>query len=204
MRGIFLYAMVTALVMMSLPDTAVARRLVEKMPAVSAVAEGYYDRDSVERRMRSLDLHHVEGIWEFPSDGTVVAIEREAHDIGDGATSYLMVVIYSANRAIRPGTVMGRLAPTSQRHVYAAHLYTSDNGGGVLVNPKDFTVRLEDDGYLSLRKHQSTLRSSWWRMLPYISRLGVRVYRDEGRKDLDGCRRVFPKPLSTPAEPIYL
>ena len=183
-----------------------AKNLVDRLPQKSPRVEGYLSQDEVKHRLASMPLHIIEGIWQFPSNGAVIAIERYTPDdiLNDGAIRYRMVVIRSPMRSIRPGTVMGYVAPTSKPGTYAAHVYTSTDGGSRLIRPKDFTFNLADDGHLSFRVHSISFYANVWRMIPYLSRISFRVRSADKPKDLDGCTRVYPEPLSGPIEPRYL
>ncbi len=165
----------------------------------------YYNRDSVEARLRSMPLHIIEGIWQFPSDGATIVIERSRHDgpMTDDAVTYNMILLKSPMRSLLPGTEMGTLKPTAKRGAYSAVLYTDTDGGQRLLKPKNFTLTLNDDGHLSFHKHGSSIKVSIWRLLPYVSRLGIRVYNDKPR-ELNGCVRVFPMSKDGPIEPRYL
>ncbi|MCM1503805.1 MAG: hypothetical protein NC127_01215 [Muribaculum sp.] len=182
------------------------KKLVDKLPPTSPRIEGYVDQNEVRQRMSQMPLHIIEGIWQFPSDGAVVAIERHTpgNILADGAVRYRMVILRSPVRSIRPGTVMGYVAATSKQGVYAAHVYTSAEGSGRLIRPKDFTFTLIDDGHLSFRVHSASFYTNVWRMIPYLSRISFRVRSADKPKDLDGCTRLYPEPLSGPIEPRYL
>ncbi len=50
---------------------------IDTLPQVSPqTLSGYADIDSIKRRLTSLPLHIIEGIWQFPADGATVVIER--------------------------------------------------------------------------------------------------------------------------------
>ena len=183
-----------------------AKNLVDRLPAVSPRIEGYNDVNEVRNRLAAMPLHIIEGIWQFPSDGAVVSLGRYTPGdiLDDGAVRYRMIVLRSPLRSIHPGTVMGYVAATSKRGVYAAHVYTSTDGGRLLIRPKNFTFTLNDDGHLSFRVHSMSFYADVWRMIPYLSRISFRVRSADKPKDLDGCTRIFPEPLSGPIEPRYL
>lgn len=178
---------------------------IDTLPQVSQTLSGYADIDSIKRRLTSLPLHIIEGIWQFPADGATVVIERFNPDNtrDDGAARYRIVILRSPQRSMIPGTVMGYLSPSAKRGVYTAKIYTAGDGGSTLIRPKRFTLTLNDDGHLSFRRHRSSVYVNVWRLLPYVSRLGVRV-RNDNPQDLDGCLRLFPAPVSGPVEPRYL
>lgn len=189
------------------PTGAAARTLVEKLPARSYTLSGYDNPDTVRNAMQRRPLHRIEGIWAFPSDGASVAIERCDDGTLAGtadAVAYRIVVLRSPCRSLRPGTVMGHLAATAKPGVYAAELYTWGDGGATLARPKSFTLTLVDDAHLTFRQHSRKVKVNLWRLLPYMSRISMRVSDSDAPTDIDGCTRLFPRPLSGPVEPRYL
>lgn len=166
-----------------------------------------YDRDAVKARLDATPLHTVEGIWQFTTDGATIVIERDVDSDSrpalDAPTRYRMVIIQSPSRSVLPGTVMGYLAPTAKRGSYSATIFTDSDGGSRLLKPKKFTLTLTDDSRLSFHKHGMKIKIRFWRMLPYISRLGIST-REDNPRDLDGCIRIYPMPVTGPVEPIYL
>lgn len=180
--------------------------LIDAIPAKSEVVSGY-ELSEVRLRLANLPLHLVEGIWEFASEGTLMAIERtdsSPRTPGTAATLYRMVVVRGADMALRPGTVMGYLTTTSKRGVYDARIFTSRNDAGtVLSSPKRYTISLtDDDSRLTIREYGKKLIFNWWRLLPYMYRFVLS--RHENRPpDMEGCVRLFPEP-AIPLEPRYL
>lgn len=200
-----LVLIVTALVMGAMAAGGRNPRPAPDVPATSVILSGYDDPDSVRARMAASPLHIVEGLWRFPADGGLMAVERcDISGAGDGASQYRLVVVDAANRILSPGTVMGYLWATSKRGVYEARLYTSVNSEGTsLGSPKYFTLTLDDqESRLSFRKHKTGVRLNLWRLLPFMFRFSV-VRQDNRPDDLDGCVREYPMP-ALPAEPIYL
>ena len=166
----------------------------------------YFNHDLVKERLAAMPLHIIEGIWQFPSDGATIVIERDgACDSPEsGATAnYTMKILRSPVRSILPGTEMGTLTATSKRGVYTASIFTDTDGGSRMIKPKRFILTLNDDGHLSFRKQGKSIKIQLWRLLPYVSRLGIRI-NDDSPRDLDGCRRVYPPPVNGPIEPRYL
>lgn len=199
------------LLMMLVAMTAVcarARKLVETLPVTSVTLSGYSDADSVRQRLRASGMHAIEGIWQFPSDGAVVVIERDRSSAEVGvAMRYNMVLLRSSRRSVPAGTVMGIVAPTSKADVYAASVYTSTLGASRLTAPRRYTLRLDDGGRLSMSPDNKFKFSlNFWRYIPYLSNgLSLRG-RTAGRTpdDLDGCVRVFPTPVEGNIQPRYL
>ena len=159
--------------------------------------------DAVTARMSQTALHKIEGVWMFPGDGGLIAIERCA-DTSDGATEYVMAVVRSSNRLLMPGTVIGRLWPTAVRNTFKARLYTSSSADGVtLTSPRTFSVNLTDsDSRLQLIHHRKQLSSTGGVCCPTCS--GASCARSTKRPaistDVSEC---IPEP-AIPAEPRYL
>lgn len=175
------------------------------VPSESTVVDGYDDADTAEERLSQLPLHPVEGLWRFPADGGLVAVER--CDLGGNTTEasqYRMVIITSANRALRPGTVMGYLWGTAQKAVYEASLFTDETADGTtLKSPKKFVISLTDnESRLVFKPIRRGLKLNLWRMLPYMFRFAVRQH-DNTPDNLNGCVRVYPRP-EIPDYPRYL
>lgn len=165
--------------------------------------EGYGTLSEVEKRMASLPLHPVEGIWEFPADGGLVAVER--CELTSGAPrQYRMVVISVANRALLPGTVLGSFRATSQAGVYDGEFFTSVSANGMTpASPRSVTLEFDAaSSRLAMRRNRRGLRLNLWRLVPYVFRFSV-THRDDSPRNLDGWIRVYPPP-AIPAEPRYL
>lgn len=182
--------------------------VLEHLPAMSPVVDGYENVSAVTERLSQLPLHVIEGLWRFPSEGTLMAIERtvlkSGIDDNAGATVYRMVIVEAADMALRPGTVMGWLTPTAKRGVYDARIYSSLSPDGInLHSPKTYTLTLGDsDSRLSIASYGSSLRINWWRLLPYMYRSFI-SRREKSPGDIHGCVRIFPHP-EVPSEPRYL
>lgn len=168
-------------------------------------ADGYEDISIVKQRMGQAPLHRIEGIWQFPDDGAIIAIERSRDDMPHkGAVRYIMVLLHSPVRSVRPGTIMGIISPSAKKDHYSARVYTDSDGGSRLLKPKDFTFVIEDDCRL-IFKNRNGLK--WriypWRLFPYIYKLGIRVTR-QSTPPIEGCIKIYPYDSLLPREPIYL
>lgn len=166
-----------------------AERYIDTLPARSTVAEGF-SRPEVEARLAELPAMEAEGLWQMTSDGAIVAIERWVPDgmPSDGSLCLRMVVVTAPNRSLRPGTVMGYLAPTAARDVYDARLYTSLDENGSLSSPKAFRLRAKDDA-LTLTRVRSGVVINWFRMFPYLLRRAFN-YTPDDRNGIDGLVRL--------------
>ncbi len=197
-RGRWLLLLTVALLA---PDSIGAASFIDTLPKRSVVLDGYA-RSETERRLAGLDLHHIEGIWQFTSDGVIVAIERIPRTVsGFQSACYRMVLLASPNRSLRPGTLAGHVSPTAKSGIYEARIYTTVVGSS-LIAPRRFTLKLDDtDRQLVFNKHKSKFSVNLWRVLPYMWRHTVtRNYEPAGYR---GCVRVFPEP-ELPLEPRYL
>lgn len=200
------FAVLSLLLPAALRAAVPGKTMLDDIPSRSEVLSGY-ERDSAQARLGEMPLHIVEGIWEFASEGTLMAIERVGDEVNgrsSAATLYRMVAVRGADMALRPGTVMGYLTTTSKRGVYDARIFTSrSDDGTVLSSPKTFTVTLTDeDSRLTIKEYGKNFVFNWWRLLPYMYRYLI-TRRERTPGDIEGCVRVFPEP-ARPLEPVYL
>lgn len=171
----------------------------DALPRTSFVEEGFRAGE-IERELSESALHRIEGIWEFRAQGLRVAIQR-GEDSRTQYPGYRMIVLYSLNRAIRPGTVFGYVVAGAKSGEYQARMYTKQIGSKLIL-PKRFTLRLEDDdSSLTMEQRRSKFSVNLWRLLPFVWRYAV--HPNYQAADVKGCVRVFPAPLR-PTEPVYL
>ncbi len=187
----------------SLPSMAGGRGVLDRLPTTSELLKGYR-ADSVTDRLAAMPLHDIEGLGEFTGQGTLMAIERDPLTHG-AATRYRMVAVRSSDLALRPGTVMGYLTPTSRRGRYDARIYTATTDEGTRLRKlARHTITLSDESSrIIIKPYGRLLRFNWWRLIfPYMYRsLITPIERRED--DLDGCIRVYPPP-AVPLNPVYL
>ncbi|MCM1521649.1 MAG: hypothetical protein NC039_03230 [Muribaculaceae bacterium] len=178
---------------------AQARGVLDDIPQVSPILPGFRE-DSVRARMYESPLHEVEGLWEVAGEGTLMAVER----VSSTPALYVMAVVYSADAALRPGTVMGWLTPGASAGSFDSRIYSSRRDEGTLLSsPAKYSARLADDGTsLTISPYGRKFRLNWWRLLlPYMYRsLVTPMERTKG--NIEGFRRVYPE--STPLNPRYL
>lgn len=176
-----------------------------RLPDVSERLEGYDSDSLVIARLGAGVMERVEGVWRFAADGGRVAIERRQLRAGAAdASAYVMVVIESPDRSVRPGTVMGCLAATARADTYIGQIYTDIiDRGTALCRPRDITLRLTDsESRFAIEPIEKGLKVNLWRLLPYMFRWSVK-YVDRTPRDLDGCVRLYPM-AAEPSEPRYL
>lgn len=203
MRGVWGIVLAVCLLLW-VRSAASASTRADDLPKKSVTLAGF-SLDKVKKRMSEMPLRHIEGVWQFRSEGVTVVIEHAGSVTADGKRDdrdcYLMVLAESPNRAMRPGTVMGYVIPSAGRGRYEASMYTMAVGS-TLMMPKRFDMKLEDgDDELVFTQRRGALSVNLWRMLPYLWRHVVTRNHEPHRSR--GCVRVFPEP-ELPLEPVYL
>lgn len=158
----------------------------------------WFDLYSVEATFNGYAADALEGVWHVTTDDEgAFSIIRDPH-----TSHYLILVTNSADRTIKPGSVMGVAAATAHKGAYDARIYTSANRGE-LSKPKRFTLTLSPDGLLSFRPVNKGLKFNIWRMLPYMFRRAVRTV-DDRDPSLDGAVRIYPNATAAHNCPAYL
>lgn len=167
----------------------------------AAIEPGYDDADSVAARIIASGPHPIEGIWQFPADGSLMAIERRRDP--SGSTVYRLVVVRSADRTVRPGTLIGLATPAGNGSTFDARISTgSDREQGRLSRGR-FTIRLEDEASrLAFSKARSEYYLDLTRLLPYMFRRTIR-HRQPTSAPAQICVKKVPQP-AVPASPTYL
>lgn len=190
------------LLVLSLPNCEAKGKLLDGMSRRSAIISGYEGIDTVTRRMASMPLHEIEGIWRLTGEGgSVIAIERH----NDDESIYRMVVVASADISVQPGTVIGYLAPTARHREYDSRLFSARSDDyTMLTDPTRNLLMLDDTcNRLSFRPYGRKLRFNWWRLLlPYLYRTLVTPLESSAGAS-DGCVRLYPTP-TPPLNPRYL
>ncbi len=195
MRGLWL-----SLILSTVIFTAKSEGFCGELP-IQSPAPTSFSYETTLNRLNHLDLHHIEGIWQFTSDGVTVVIERKQTNKHSIVKGYTIKVVESPNRIIRPGTLMGHIEPTASQKSYEARMYTN-NMGSTLVMSKKFTLTLDDDdSRLVFNQHKSSISVNLWRFIPYMWRYSLRS--NNKPKSSHGCIRIYPEP-ELPLQPVYL
>lgn len=180
-----------------------AKSFVDYLPKRAVVLDGVNEMQ-MQKKLLNLDRHHIEGIWSLTESGGLIAIIRSNAFPNQNqleGSGYLMILLQSPNRALLPGTILGRIQSTAQRGEYAAKMYGSCIGNRPCM-PKKFIFKIDStDDNLVFEKQKSTFSVNLWRFLPYLWRNVV--HRNEVNTPHHGCTRVFPAP-TMPIQPIYL
>lgn len=166
--------------------------------SATGFSRGYDNIDSVAARIIASGLHPIEGIWQFPADGSLMAIERR--DDPSGATVYRLTVVSSADRTVRPGTLIGEATPAGDSTTFDARIST--DGQGRLSGGR-FTIRLgEEASRLAFTKARGEYYLDLTRLLPYMFRRVIR-HRRATPQAAQICFKIIPQP-AIPATPRYL
>lgn len=195
---------ITVALTLILSAMAACAQWLDRLPPHGTLFDGYADWQEVEQRMAVLPLAPVEGLWQMAQSGALFTVEREVDDATETFPRRLrLVVVKSAIRRVRPGTVMGHAVPTVKEGVYEARLYTDIAEAGGLTVPHRFLLKLDKDGNtLTIEPMKSRVKVNLLRLLPYMFRSVVTP--QQSRPDgLDGAYRVYPAP-SRPIVPVYL
>lgn len=192
-----LLILLTAIISAVSAENISARDFIDELPGKSKTVRDFSYTKALDR-LRELSLHHIEGIWQFPSDGIEIAIIRR--DNREPAV-YNMILLKSPRRSTRPGTIIGLASRTAKSGVYEAKIYTRSHGS-TLYSPKKFRLNLSDeDTNLLFEKRKGAFSFNFWRFLPFSLRYTVR--KNQPEKSTAGCIRIYPAPVR-PYERIYL
>lgn len=175
------------------------------MPCAGQTLPGYGCVDEVKTRLSTLTMRAIEGLWQFPANGTVIAVERDDSD----GTRFRIVAIESPYLTMEEGELLGYATSTAKRNVFEAKLRSLKADGSARKNiigkEADFTLTLDDDALVFKPvKKGFKVSWNWWRMFPYMFR--VRVDKvDEKPAGLEGAVRLWPRSTTVPPrEPRYL
>lgn len=169
-------------------------------------ADGYGSQSEVVARMKNTALRPIEGLWRFPSSGTVIAIERDGAD----THRFRVVAVESRYALFSNGEVLGYVTPTVKRDVYEARLRELRGDGGSKKQHggsySKFILTMTDGDALTFKpiKKGLKVRWDWWRLFPYMFRFRVDKV-DERPEGLEGAVKLWPRRADVPPRyPRYL
>lgn len=143
-------------------------------------------------------LSPIEGIWEYPSDATVVMIRKSATD----RLNYDIILIESADTRLWPGEVVGYLKASASESKYEMGLYR-DRKKGLLSNPgKCMAIFHQNSGRMEIEKPKIkfSIKSFWF--LPSFWK-ALRISFDNPADKLPaGMIKIYPDNIIH--EPDYL
>ncbi len=152
--------------------------------------KGYAHSDSIHKRLDTKRLLPLEGVWEMTANGATIAIERVENFTRQRSSLYNIVIIDSPDRSIAPGTLMGKAIDSSDPAMFDALLYTDSSDKG-LSKAQNFSLHINKDGRLSLKRYKQGVWINLWKLVPYMWRRSFGKY-DQRPEELDGMIRVYP------------
>lgn len=150
-------------------------------------------------------MQDIEGLWQFPVNGTIIAIERDE----ELATRFRIVAVDAPYLVIGNGLLLGYAYPTAKADTFEASMSELTQDGTLKrsgAKPRKFILTINGNDALNFKplKKGWTLNWDWWRLFPYMFRFRVDKV-DDKPKDLEGALRIWPRSLSTPPrQPRYL
>lgn len=146
-------------------------------------------------------LLRIEGIWEFPSDGTRVLIRKGE----TGNRSCDIILLSSPDCRLTPGETIGSISPAPEQGKFRLSLCRR-RSNGILTDPAHCAAKLSSSGNsitIKPRKFKIGIRSMWF--MPKLWRALRLSLSDPEGELLDGMIRIYP--VTTPdrtSDPIYL
>lgn len=169
--------------------------------SLSALATVPVDEGAARRWCDVSPLSRIEGIWEFPADGTRVLIHRSA-----GNTSvYAISILSTPDCRLTPGEEIGRLAESGEPNKMKLSLCRKREMG-ILADPAHCMAKVSSDFSsiaIKARKFKIRLGSLWF--LPKVWR-AIRISVSDPAGELsDGLVKIYPRPSTHSAsDPVYL
>lgn len=115
----------------------------ETLPAQSVIMPGI-DEATMREHFSHTDLQPLEGIYYYPTEQMTIAIERDSHTSGPGQR-YVLILLASDDLELLPGTVIGCMEPSADKHKLRLWLY-SERSHLTLLQPMECVATVSDDG----------------------------------------------------------
>lgn len=170
--------------------TAVAGEL----PDTAIVAAGYTSAAEARKLMGDNHQDELEGLWNYPEEGLVVAIVKTAD------FNYSIIAVESDNEAVDRGTVIGHLTTTASKKKMHMWLYSIlDTENDYLLAPEKCVAETNDGTILiKKRKLKMHVAVNLTRFLPSVFG-GVRVYPHiESTPVEPGLHKIENQPQASP------
>lgn len=174
--------------------------------AVGQQLQGFNSVEEAKESMAGLALQEVEGLWEFPANGSVLAVVRD----DERASRFRIVAVESPYLVLTPGEVLGYAYPTAKRGVLDARLKEIHADGSTRGyddgKSHRFTLTLNESDAMVFTPVKKGFRLGWdwWRLFPYMFRIRVNKV-DDRQNGLDGALRLWPRSATVPPrQPRYL
>lgn len=160
--------------------------------------------EEAKEMLAAMPLAGPEGLWEFAPDEVTLLILRDA----DYPGRYNLIVMEAVDCRLLPGVRIGSLEESVEPFTYRLNLFTSWKKGvldfpvkGVAkYDTKSESLRLEGKS-IKVALTPSVILPNLLNLL----RLRVAIKTSDPEAKLPkGLRRIFPEPVATPDNPIYL
>ena len=165
-----------------------------------AAAADISDEGAARAYCDAAPLLRIEGIWEFPSDGTRVLIRRTGPD----TKGCDIILLSSPDCRLLPGETIGALTPAAEAGRFRLSLCRR-RSQGILSDPAHCAAKLSSSGNsltINPRKLKLRLGTLWF--LPRFWRaLRLSVSDPEGQLT-DGLVRLYPRIPDRTSDPVYL
>lgn len=192
-------------ILMVLTSAMIGAETLDKLiPSHSSVLSGYADVDSVRRSIDERGASDIEGIWEIAGSQNMIVIEpcTDQKITHTGIKCLQIVLLSSPRRSIRPGTVLGYIIPSARAGYYDARLYT-ENIRSVLQRYRRFTMRLTDDGHMSMSAVKPAWRLTLRHTFNFLVRAGISQQQVQDHL-MEGFIKLYPTAGIKPLKPVYL
>ncbi len=140
-----------------------------EVPDTAVTVTGYANRSEVEARLQSRVGDDLEGLWRYPEEGLVIAIEKTS------GSDYRMVVVESDNECVDRGTVMGYLSATAKASKLRMWLYSAIDSDRLTMPEKCIAEFSNGTILIKHKVLKAQLSVNLIRFLPTVFS-GIRVY----------------------------
>ncbi len=179
--------------------------LLSLLAVVSMAAAEPLTPDSVYRRLDSMPLHRIEGIWQMTDASAVTIVVWRAADSRESSSAvpvYDVLLLKAPDRSRMPGELLGQMRPTARPDCFDCTINTRFDKKGNPTKSMRYTVEVVDDAHLSFKPVHHGVRISPVILLPPMLRRGIHFGSDRD-KGLDGAIKVYPE-VPVKGRPRYL
>lgn len=171
------------------------------VPEKSQILPGY-DMSSVRHRLSTRPLEPIEGLWSFPDERMVLAIE---HIASDNHGLYRLTVVDAEDSSTDFGCVIGYLEDSPDSRKLTLWLYSRIKGDGLPESPAKCVAEIDADNrkiQIERTRLHMYFSANIMQFLPSVFN-GIRIYpRIRRAKTSTGLIKIFPKD-GDDANPVY-
>lgn len=144
-----------------------------------------WDKEYIRNMYAGRKLTPIEGVWQFPGDGAIIAITASS------ATTCDIIVLDSPKLNVAPGTHIGTAVLTAKNGTYDGTLKSREFGKKGKLGSENVTFNIAEGGRLIVRPYSTGLSLSFRRWFYRIFGLSI-VNNNTRPKDIDGALRIYP------------